>query len=302
VKIAEKIEKLKKEHHAVILAHNYELPEVQDCADFVGDSLELSIKAADTDAEVIVFCGVHFMAETAKILSPEKTVLLPDSEAGCPMADMITADQLLSLKAEHPDAKAVCYVNTSAAVKAECDLCCTSANAVTMVGKVLRDAPEIIFVPDQNLAAYVSAQTGRKMIVWSGFCPVHAAVRAEDIQKARALHPNAAVMVHPECRPEVIALADATLSTGGMGRYARETPVKEIIVGTETGMIHKLKKENPDKIFYPVYESFICMDMKRITLEKTLFSLEKMANEIRIPEVTAAKARAGIQRMLAASR
>lgn len=302
MEIAEKIEKLKKERHAVILAHNYELPEVQDCADFVGDSLELSVKAADTDAEVIVFCGVHFMAETAKILSPEKTVLLPDMEAGCPMADMITADQLLSLKTEHPQAKAVCYVNTTAAVKAHCDLCCTSANAVKMVGEVLKDEPEIIFVPDQYLAAFVSAQTGRKMIVWNGFCPVHAEVRAEDIQKARALHPNAAVMVHPECRPEVTALADATLSTGGMSRYARETRATEIIVGTETGIIHKLKKENPDKKFYAVSESFICADMKRTTLEKVLFSLQNMVNDIQIPEQTAARAKAGIDRMLAASR
>jgi quinolinate synthase len=302
VGIVEKIERLKKERNAVILAHNYELPEVQDCADFVGDSLELSVKAADTDAEVIVFCGVHFMAETAKILSPEKTVLLPDKDAGCPMADMITADQLCSLKAEHPRAKVVCYVNTTAAVKAECDLCCTSANAVRMVAEVFNDEKEIIFVPDQYLAAFASEKSGRKLIVWNGFCPVHAAVLSEDIKKARALHPKAVVMVHPECRPEVTALADATLSTGGMSRYARETEAKEIIVGTETGIIHKLKKENPDKDFFAVSESFICADMKRTTLEKVLFSLENMVNAIQIPEETAARARSGIEKMLNASR
>ena len=302
MEVLEKIERLKKERNAVILAHNYELPEVQDCADFVGDSLELSVKAASTDAKIIVFCGVHFMAETAKILSPEKTVLLPDKDAGCPMADMITADQLRSLKAEHPRAKAICYVNTTAAVKAECDLCCTSANAVKMVGDVLKDEQEIIFVPDQYLAAFASEKTGRKMIVWNGFCPVHAVIRAEDIKKARALHPNAAVMVHPECRPEVTALADAVLSTGGMGRYARETQVKEIIVGTEIGIIHKLKKENPDKEFFALSESFICADMKKTTLEKVLFSLEHRVNVIHIPEETAARARAGIEKMINASR
>ena len=302
MEIVEKIEQLKKERNAVILAHNYELPEVQDCADFVGDSLELSMKAADTDAEVIVFCGVHFMAETAKILSPQKTVLLPEKDAGCPMADMITADQLRSLKVEHPRAKAVCYVNTTAAVKAECDLCCTSANAVKMVAEVLKDEPEIIFVPDQYLAAFVSGQTGRKMIVWNGFCPVHAAIRAEDIIKARALHPKAVVMVHPECRPEVTALADAVLSTGGMSRYARETEAKEIIVGTETGIIHKLKKENPGKQFFAVSESFICADMKKTTLDKVLFSLENMVSVIQIPEETAARARTGIERMLGAGK
>ncbi len=302
MEIAEKIERLKKERNAVILAHNYELPEVQDCADFVGDSLELSVKAANTDAEVIVFCGVHFMAETAKILSPEKTVLLPDQDAGCPMADMITADQLRSLKAEHPRAKVVCYVNTTAAVKAECDLCCTSANAVKMVAEVFKDEKEIIFVPDQYLAAFASEKSGRKLIVWNGFCPVHAAILSEDIKKARALHPKALVMVHPECRPEVTALADATLSTGGMSRYAHETDAKEIIVGTETGIIHKLKKENPDKDFFAVSESFICADMKRTTLEKVLFSLENMVNAIQIPEETAARARAGIEKMLNAGR
>lgn len=302
MKISEKIEKLKKERRAVILAHNYQRPEVQDCADFVGDSLELSIKAADTDADVIVFCGVHFMAETAKILSPEKTVLLPDRDAGCPMADMITPEQLRLLKAEHPGAKAICYVNTSAAVKAECDLCCTSANAVRMVDEVLKDAEEIIFVPDRNLAAFVAGKTGRDMVVWQGFCPVHDAITARQIQNARLLHPEAAIMVHPECRPEVTALADATLSTGGMSRYARETDIGEIIVGTDTGMIHKLQKENPDKTFFPLSEAFSCADMKRTTIEKVLFSLENMTHSVEVPEEISVRAKTGIERMLTASR
>ena len=302
MEISEKIEKLKKERRAVILAHNYQRPEVQDCADFVGDSLELSIKAADTDADVIVFCGVHFMAETAKILSPEKTVLLPDKAAGCPMADMITSEQLRLLKSEHPRAKAICYVNTSAAVKAECDLCCTSANAVRMVDEALKDAEEVIFVPDRNLAAFVAEKTGRAMVVWQGCCPVHDAITAGQIQNARLLHPGAAVMVHPECRPEVTALADETLSTGGMSRYARETDIAEIIVGTDTGMIHKLQKENPGKTFFPLSEAFICADMKRTTIDKVLFSLENMTYCVEVPEEISVRARKGIEQMLTASR
>ena len=302
MEILERIEKLKRERNAVILAHNYQLPEVQDCADFVGDSLELSVKAAHTDADVIVFCGVHFMAETAKILSPAKTVLLPDKDAGCPMADMITAEQLCALKKKHPRAKAICYVNTSAAVKAQCDLCCTSANAVEMVGEVWDETEEIIFVPDQNLAAFTAGKTGHAMIVWPGYCPIHHAILPEHIQKARLAHPDAVVLVHPECRPEVAALADQTLSTGGMSRYARETKAREIIVGTETGIIHRLQKENPDKSFFAVSESFVCPDMKRTTLEKLLFSLENMTHAVEVPAETAALARKGIERMLAAGR
>jgi quinolinate synthase len=296
--IIKKIGKLKKERKAVILAHNYQLPEVQDIADFVGDSLGLSMQAAATDAEVIVFCGVHFMAETAKILSPEKTVLLPDKNAGCPMADMITAEQLRALKAEHPGAKVICYVNTSAEVKAECDLCCTSANAVRMVAEVLKEAAEIIFVPDRYLAAYVTAQTGRTFITWPGFCPTHAKILPELIEAARARHPGAVVMVHPECRPEVTAIADKVVSTGGMSPYAKETRAREIIVGTEPGIIHRLKKENPDKIFHPVSDSVICPNMKRTTLEKILWSLEDMEHAIEVPGEIAVRARRCIEAML----
>jgi quinolinate synthase len=298
LELIDKIQKLKKERKAVILAHNYQIPEVQDIADFVGDSLELSIKASQTDAEVIVFCGVHFMAETAKILSPQKTVLLPSKDAGCPMADMITAEQLRRLKAEHPGAKVLCYVNTSAEVKAECDLCCTSANAVRMVGEVLRDATEIIFVPDKYLAAFVAAKTGREFITWPGFCPTHARILPEHIEAARARHPGAVVMVHPECRPEVAAIADIVISTGGMSRYARETPAKEIIVGTEPGIIHRLKKEAPDKIFHPISDTVVCPNMKKTTLEKILWSLEDMVHKIEVPEEIASRARRSIETML----
>ena len=302
MELVEKIEKLKKERNAVILAHNYQVGEVQDVADFVGDSLELSIKASKIDADVIVFCGVHFMAETAKILSPEKTVLLPDKEAGCPMADMITAEQLRALKAEHPGAKALCYVNTSAEVKAECDLCCTSANAVRMVEEVLKDAKEIIFAPDRYLAAFVSGKTGREFITWRGFCPTHAKILPEHIAAARALHPEAVVMVHPECRPEVAALADIVVSTGGMGRFVKETKAKEIIVGTEPGMIHRLKKEAPDKIFYSLDAPITCPNMKKTTLEKVLWSLEDMKHRVEVSGEIAEKARRCIEAMLNVSR
>jgi quinolinate synthase len=298
LELIDKIAKLKKERKAIILAHNYQIPEVQEIADFVGDSLELSIKASRTDAEVIVFCGVHFMAETAKILSPRKTVLLPARDAGCPMADMITAEQLRALKAEHPGAKVLCYVNTSAEVKAECDLCCTSANAVRMVGEVLKDAKEIIFVPDRYLAAFVAAKTGREFITWPGFCPTHARILPEHIEAARARHPGAVVMVHPECRPEVTAIADMVISTGGMSRYAGESPAREIIVGTEPGIIHRLKKENPDKIFHPIADSVICPNMKKTTLEKILWSLEDMTHRIEVPDPIAARARRSIETML----
>jgi len=298
LELIDKIEKLKKERKAVILAHNYQIPEVQDIADFVGDSLELSIKASQTDAELIVFCGVHFMAETAKILSPKKTVLLPARDAGCPMADMITAEQLRALKAEHPAAKVICYVNTSAEVKAECDLCCTSANAVRMVGEVLKDAKEIIFVPDRYLAAFVSAKTGREFITWPGFCPTHARILPEHVEAARVRHPGAVVMVHPECRPEVAAIADMVISTGGMSRYAKETPAREIIVGTEPGIIHRLKKEVPDKIFHPITDTVVCPNMKKTTLEKILWSLEDMTHRIEVPDQIASRARRSIETML----
>jgi quinolinate synthase len=298
--IVERIKKLKKKKNAVILAHNYQLPEVQDIADFVGDSLGLSIEAARTDAAIIVFCGVHFMAETAKILSPQKIVLLPDKNAGCPMADMIDADSLKSLKASHPDAVTVCYVNTSAAVKAHCDYCCTSANAHKIMENILskHKGKEIIFVPDQYLAQNVAAQVKHDFISWEGYCPTHAKILPENILQAKRLHPEAKIIVHPECRPEVTALADVVTSTEGMSKYIKKAPQMEFIIGTETGIIHRMKKENPDKIFYPVTEMAVCPNMKKITLEKVLWSLEDLSYEITVPPDIMEKALLSIERML----
>ena len=298
MEIVDKIKKLKKEKNAVILVHNYQLPEIHDIADFVGDSLGLSIQAAKTDADVIVFCGVHFMAETAKILSPQKTVLLPDKNAGCPMADMIDAESLRALKAEHPQAVALCYVNTSAAVKAECDYCCTSANAEKMVRHILTEHQEIIFVPDKYLAQFVSSQVGRNFILWNGYCPTHAGIIPEHIIRARQLHPQAKVIVHPECSPELTALADIVTSTEGMCKYVKNTAETEFIIGTEIGIIYRMQKENPGKNFYPASDKAVCPNMKRTTLEKVLWSLTDMTYEITVPQEIMDKARLSIERML----
>jgi len=294
--LVEKISALKKRGNAVILAHNYQLGEVQDIADFVGDSLELSQRAAETDAGVIVFCGVQFMAETASILCPEKVVLLPDINAGCPLADMITAERLRAKKKEHPQAVVVCYVNSPAEVKAESDICCTSANAVEVVESL--DAREILFVPDQYLGHYVSARTGKKMILWPGFCPTHVRIKPERIKELKREYLQAKVVVHPECRPEVIALADEVLGTGGMCRYAQRDEVREMIVGTELGIVHRLRKENPGKRFIPASEQAICPDMKLITLEKVLWSLEKMSPEVKVPEGIRLRAKATVDKIL----
>jgi len=295
--LRDKIMLLKNQRKAIILVHNYQLGEVQDIGDFIGDSLELSQKAAGTDAEVIVFCGVNFMAETASIICPDKTVLLPDLHAGCPMADMITADKLRESKQEHPGATVVCYVNTTADVKAESDICCTSANAVRIVEGT--DAGEIIFVPDQYLGHHVSSKTGREMILWPGFCPTHTRILPQHIQERKREHPQAKVVVHPECRPEVTALADEVLSTGGMCRFARETDAGEIIVGTEVGILHRLRKENPGKKFIPASEQAICPRMKLITLENVLWSLQEMRHEVKVPENIRLKAKAAVDKMLA---
>jgi len=298
MELTEKIIKLKKEKNAVILAHNYQLPEIHDIADFVGDSLGLSMSAAKTDAEIIVFCGVHFMAETAKILSPQKTVLLPDKNAGCPMADMINAADLKSLQTDHPQAVTLCYVNTSAAVKAQCDYCCTSANALKMVQNILKTNDEIIFIPDKYLAKYVEDQVGRKFITWEGYCPTHARILPEHITQAKKLHPQAKVLAHPECKPQITELADIVASTEKMLTYVNNSPDTEFIIGTEIGIIHRMKKENPEKSFYPASDQATCPNMKRITLEKVLWSLEDLTFEITVPQDIMDKARLSIERMM----
>lgn len=298
--LGDRILRLKKEKNAVILVHNYQLGELQDIADFIGDSLGLSQNAAQTDARVIVFCGVYFMAETASILCPDKTVLLPDINAGCPMADMITAEQLREKKRELPGVPVVCYINSSAEVKAESDVCCTSANAIKVVESL--PAKEILFVPDQYLGHYISTKTSQKIILWPGFCPPHARIQPEDIIRLKEAYPRARVMVHPECTPAVIALADEVLSTSGMCRFAGETEAKEIIVGTEVGIIYRLKKETPTKLFIPISEQVICPHMKLINLEKVLWSLEELSPEIKVPEATRLRAKAAVDRMLAIGR
>ncbi len=290
------ISRLKAERGAVIVAHNYQPAEVQDAADFVGDSLELSQKAAGWEARTIVFCGVHFMAETAAILAPDKTVLLPDPEAGCPMADMITAAELRAWKARYPGRPVVCYVNTSAEVKAESDVCCTSANAPQVVNSL--PPGEVLFVPDKNLAAWVARRTGRKIIAWDGYCYVHHRFRASDIREKKALHPDAEVWAHPECPPEVLDAADKVLSTGGMVREARGTSRREVILATEASIIHRLKKENPAVDYFPAREMAFCANMKKITLAKVLRSLETGAHRVTVPPATADRARGAIIRML----
>lgn len=276
------IEALKKERGAIILAHNYQRPEVQDIADYTGDSLELSRIAAGTDAKVIVFCGVQFMAETAAILSPDKTVLAPVKEAGCPLADMATPEQLRLAKKKYPDAAIVSYVNTTAAVKAESDICCTSANAVRVVNSV--ESEQVIFVPDKNLGRHVARNSDKDIILWEGWCPTHITLHADDVLRCRQEHPKAHFMAHPECLPEVLELTDAIASTAGMLAYAKTSPANQFIVGTEMGLMHRLKKENPDKEFYSPTEYLICPTMKMTNLEKVFLALEKMEHVVTISE------------------
>lgn len=295
--IEQQILELKAQRGAVIIAHNYQPDGVQAIADFTGDSLELSRKAARLSEEVIVFCGVHFMAETAAILAPEKTVLLPDRHAGCPMADMITAGQLRALKAEHPGAKVVCYVNSSAEVKAESDICCTSSNAVQVCASLGDD--DIIFVPDRNLGAFAAERLGRRLILFNGFCPTHERIREKDILEMKQKHPGALVLAHPECSKPVRDLADELLSTGQMCRFAKETEAGEMIIATELGLMYRLQKENPDKRFYSANpDRAVCPNMKKITVEKILWSLQDMKHRVTVPEEIAARARGSIQRML----
>ncbi len=299
-KLAARVRKLKHERRAVILAHNYQVGEIQDVADFVGDSLELCQKAAQTDAEVILFCGVHFMAETAAILCPHQTVLMPDLSAGCGMAEMISAEEVRRMKAAHPHAVVVCYVNSPAAVKAESDICCTSSNARNVVESIPEDQ-EIIFIPDQYLGAHVIRQTGRKMILYNGYCPTHVRIMASELAETKARYPEATVLAHPECTLPVDALADQVLSTSGIASASRKTAAHQIIVATEIGMLHRLSKENPEKEFIPACSYCDCSHMKVNNLEKLLWSLEEMQYPVVVEPSVAARAKRAIDRMLEAS-
>jgi quinolinate synthase len=292
----EKIKSLLEKRNAVMLAHNYQPPEIQDLADLCGDSLELSIKASQTDAEVIVFCGVHFMAETASILSPDKTVLLPRKDAGCLMADMIEPEGLQVMIDRLPSMPVVTYVNSTAAVKALSTICCTSANAVDIVNSL--DADELIMTPDRNLALYTASRTKKKVHTWDGYCPTHDRLKPDDVHRARKAHPEAVFMAHPECRPEVLDLADVIRSTSGMIRYASESKGTSFIVGTEIGLIHPLKKANPEKRFYPASSKMVCKNMKKISLEDVARSLELMEGEVKVPENIRRPAFQAVQRMV----
>ncbi len=296
VDLKSKVRDLLKKRKAIMLAHNYQRPEIQDTADLCGDSLELSIKAAQTDAEVIVFCGVHFMAETASIMSPGKTVLLPRMDAGCPMADMVTPEALSKRLKEIPPMPVVTYVNSTAAVKALSTICCTSANVVRIVNSL--DADEVLMVPDKNLAKYAALHTKKRIHFWDGYCIVHNMLTAEVALLAKEKHPGAVFMAHPECRPEVLALADVVLSTSGMIRHAGESESQSFIVGTETGILHQLKKANPSKTFYPVSKDMECRNMKKITLEDVARSLENMEGEVKVPEDIRIPAKEAVRKMI----
>lgn len=297
LQLMERVKELQAQRNAVILAHNYQIGEVQDAADYVGDSFGLSRVAADTDADVIVFCGVHFMAEGAAILAPEKTVLLPEKLAGCPMADMVTAEALREKKKEYPHATVVAYVNSSAAVKAETDICVTSSNALNVVNSL--DTDEILFVPDMNLGSYIADRTDKRMILWEGYCVTHHRVRPADVAAARVQHPDAVIVVHPECRPEVVKAADHAFSTGGILKFARETEHQKLIIGTEMGLMHRLQKENPEKEFYLLHQGLVCPNMKYTNLEKVVAALETMEPAITVSAEVREPARMALERMLA---
>jgi quinolinate synthase len=318
--LRDKILKLKKDLNAVILAHNYQRAEVQEIADITGDSLELSRAAAKTDYDVIVFCGVHFMAESASILSPDKTVLLPELAAGCPMADMVTVQgprktrrefytdklgipfsfpdefTLRDMKKQYPGVPVVAYVNTSAAVKAESDVCCTSSNVVKVVESVKEDT--VICIPDRNLSAYAAKRTKKKIISWDGFCNVHARLDEEDVEKAKTEHPDAVLVVHPECPPEVQDMANHITSTSGMLRYCKESKHKEFIIGTEEGLLHRLRADSPDKKFFLLSDEMVCPNMKRTRLESVLRAMENMEHVIKVPEEIRVPAKRALDRML----
>ncbi|MBN2602904.1 MAG: quinolinate synthase NadA [Candidatus Thermoplasmatota archaeon] len=294
--ISLKIEELKRKNNAILLVHNYQIPSIQDVADYLGDSLDLARRAASTDVENIVFCGVDFMAESAKILNPEKNVIIPDIDAKCPMAAMVDPNGLNKLKEKHPDAEVVSYINTTAEIKALSDICCTSANAVKVVKNL--DSKQIIFVPDQNLGSYVKRfVTDKQIILWPGLCPTHHRIRKSQIINLKQKHPDAEVLVHPECRPEVIDVSDFVFSTNGMVNHAKESNASEFIIGTEKELCYRLKKENPEKEFYPV-KSAICPNMKKITLEKVLNSLLTLEPKVILPDEIIKKAKKPLERMM----
>ncbi|MGG0756409.1 quinolinate synthase NadA [Brevibacillus laterosporus] len=294
--LRERLFQLKEERNAIILAHFYQRPEIQEVADFIGDSFGLAQKAKETKADVILFCGVHFMGESAKILNPNKTVIIPDERAGCPMADMVNVEGLRKVKAQHPNAKVVAYINTSADVKAETHICCTSSNAQRVIESV--DSNEIIWVPDKNLGHYVSQFTSKKMIIWEGYCNTHDQLSVQDIMLMKAEHPEALVVVHPECRPEVVALADYVGSTTGILKFCRESNQKEFIIGTEDGTRYMLEKDSPNKQFYFASKYLVCPNMKVNTLKKCVEALETLKPQIYVPEHVANAARASLERML----
>ena len=294
--LQQQINQWKKTNNAIILAHNYQNPEIQDIADFVGDSLDLSLKATKSDAKTIIFCGVDFMAESAKILNPEKTVILPDKTANCPMAEMVDAESLEWLMKEHPDAEVVAYINTTADVKALANICCTSANGVKIVKS--RTAKKIIFVPDRNLGLYIQKQVPEKeIILWPGVCRTHHDIKKEEVLLLKQKYPNAEFLVHPECQPEIIELADFAFSTNGMVNHVKESRKKEFIIGTEKGLCYRLEKENPGKKFYPI-SSAVCPNMKKTTLEKVLKSMETLEPKIHLSEEIMRIARVPLQRMI----
>lgn len=294
--LIENIKKLKAERNAIILSHFYTRREVQEVADFIGDSLSLCKAAVNSKADVIVFAGVHFMAESASIISPGKLVLLPVPEAGCPMADMVTAESLRDAKEKHPDAAVVCYVNSSATVKAESDICCTSTNAINVVNSI--ENREIIFVPDKNLGSFVSLHTDKKIHLWPGFCHVHDNICEENLKELKKLYPDAEFLAHPECRPEVLSFADRILSTSGIVKEAGSSDSTEFIIGTEREIVRNLKAKYPDKKFYPVSEKAFCYNIKKITLEAILNSLQNLEYEIHVPEHIRVRARKALDRML----
>ena len=292
----EKIKSLAGKRNAIILAHNYQPPEIQDLADLCGDSLELSIKASRTDADVILFCGVHFMAETASILSPEKTVLLPRQDAGCPMADMITPGALEKKLETLPPMPVVTYVNSPAAVKALSTICCTSANAIEVVNSL--DAGDVLMTPDKNLAQYTAAHTDKNIHLWDGYCPFHDNLTPENVTRVKEAHPDALFLAHPECRPEILDMADVVSSTSGMLRYAASSEHSAFIIGTEVGLLYPLKKANPDKTFYPASMKMECLDMKKITVDDIFRSLESLEGQVKVPKIIQAPALKAVQRMV----